>query len=123
MNDASHREYTRNFMSNNHASNRAKIGARLIAAGFWLTFAACSTAAQPGAPDPTLAKTAQGLVRGAVENGNVVFRGIPYAAPPVGARRWKPPMPPAAWQGERDATKFGPPCPSMDGTKLAQGRW
>jgi para-nitrobenzyl esterase len=104
------------------SKNRTAHSARLIA-GFCLAFAACSTLAQPSAADPTLARTRQGLVRGATENGNVVFKGMPYAAPPVGSRRWKPPLPPAAWEGERDATKFGPPCPSIDGTKLAQGRW
>jgi para-nitrobenzyl esterase len=40
-----------------------------------------------------------------------VFRGVPYAAPPVGALRWRPPAPPARWSGVRTAGAFGPMCP------------
>ncbi|HWZ45866.1 MAG TPA: carboxylesterase/lipase family protein [Candidatus Saccharimonadales bacterium] len=39
-----------------------------------------------------------------------VYRGIPFAAPPVGELRWKPPQPPAAWQGIREAKEFGSAC-------------
>lgn len=55
-------------------------------------------------------KTASGVVEGK-EMGSVrAFLGIPYAAPPVGDLRWKPPMPPAKWDGVRAATEFGPHC-------------
>ena len=47
--------------------------------------------------------TRQGAVRGGVENGVAVFRGIPYAEVPVGARRFKPPVRVARWDGVRDA--------------------
>jgi para-nitrobenzyl esterase len=52
-----------------------------------------------------------GQVQGVADNGAAVFRGIPYAAPPVGDLRWRPPQPPAKWSGVRDATQFGPACP------------
>jgi len=57
-------------------------------------------------------ETAQGKVHGKTINGGKVkaFLGLPYAAAPVGDRRWKAPQPPAKWKGERDATKFGAHC-------------
>ena len=53
-----------------------------------------------------------GLIQGeAADNSDVtVFRGIPYAAPPVGENRWRPPQPPASWSGVRPAMQFGPRC-------------
>jgi para-nitrobenzyl esterase len=56
------------------------------------------------------AKIKQGALKGAVVEGVEEFWGIPYAAPPVGELRWKPPMAAANWTGERDATKAGPTC-------------
>jgi para-nitrobenzyl esterase len=57
-------------------------------------------------------KTAAGTVQGTTTADQQVriFKGIPYAAPPIGALRWQAPQPAAAWQGTRDATKFGPAC-------------
>ncbi|MFF3613225.1 carboxylesterase/lipase family protein [Streptomyces sp. NPDC002580] len=63
-----------------------------------------------GTKDPVVA-TPYGAVRGRFENGIAVFRGIPYAAPPFGARRFRPPEPPEPWDGVRDATAFGPTPP------------
>ena len=55
--------------------------------------------------------TNDGQVRGSVENGAVVFRGIPFAKPPLGELRFQAPVPPEPWDGVRDATAFGPPAP------------
>ena len=55
--------------------------------------------------------TKSGLLQGTFENSVYVFKGIPYAAPPTGERRWLPPQPPLPWAGVRLADKFGPIAP------------
>ena len=58
-----------------------------------------------------IARTALGDVRGVAHYGLVQFRGVPYAVPPLGERRFRPPEPAGAWQGELDATAHGPIAP------------
>lgn len=58
-------------------------------------------------------RTADGAVKGVARNGAIEFRGIPYAAAPVGELRWAMPAPPAAWKGVRDASEFGNACPQQ----------
>lgn len=55
--------------------------------------------------------TQSGLIEGVEENGVVAFKGIPFAAPPVGPKRWRAPEPPAEWEGVRMADAFAPICP------------
>ena len=56
----------------------------------------------------TIAETTAGQVQGGEEDGLHVFRGIPFAAPPVGELRFRAPQPHPGWAGVRDATEFGP---------------
>ncbi len=66
------------------------------------------------APDPVV-RTGCGAVRGRLEAGLAAFRGIPYAAAPVGPHRLAAPQPVPAWDGERPAVAFGPPPPQSAG--------
>ena len=61
-------------------------------------------------PSPQIEISA-GKLRGRRDRGLDVFCGIPFAAPPVGAQRFKPPAPPRAWAGVRDATMPAAICP------------
>src|SRR5215472_8538810 len=65
---------------------------------------------QQGGP---VVQTAEGPVAGLVNNGVYEFRGIPYAAPPVGELRWRPPQPVAQWQEPLDTTSFANTCPQV----------
>jgi para-nitrobenzyl esterase len=72
-----------------------------------------SAAAMPtlgaGSTEPTV-RTESGLISG--ESGEIeVFRGIPYATPPVNTLRWKAPLPAPHWEGVRKSVEFGAPCP------------
>jgi para-nitrobenzyl esterase len=65
--------------------------------------------AEPGAA-ALVVRTGQGLIRRVENDGAREFLGIPYAAPPVGRLRWRPPQPAARWSGIRDASKPGNVC-------------
>ena len=71
----------------------------------WLfTCAIQAAAAQPRA------RTEQGVLEGIEANGIVTFRGVPFAAPPIGDLRWRAPQPAASWRGVRKAENFSPVC-------------
>src|ERR1700676_107137 len=57
--------------------------------------------------------TTAGRVQGAGVVGGLVFRGTPFAAPPAGGGRFRPPRPPEPWSGLRVADRFGPICPQV----------
>lgn len=86
----------------------------LAAATLVLSAAAgpAAAVAPPGRASLRCAATiAQGGLRGAAERGTCAFRGIRYAAAPVGALRFRPPQPPPSWRGTLRATRAGPICP------------
>lgn len=90
----------------------------------WLTRVATAAAAMVLAAAPVMlaaapagaadtVKVAQGALHGATAGAVTSFKGVPFAAPPLGELRWKPPAPAAAWSGVREATAFGPACMQM----------
>jgi para-nitrobenzyl esterase len=92
-------------------------GATVTASGATVTASGAghriSAAANRDASTAPVAFTADGAVRGTVAGGTDEFLGIPYAAPPVGPLRWRPPQPADRWHGVRDATSFAPHCPQQ----------
>ena len=60
------------------------------------------------AQQPTRVNVAEGTLEGTNESGIKTFKGIPFAAPPIGDLRWKAPQPAGKWQGVRQAKEYGP---------------
>ena len=89
------------------ARARAAFAAALLCVTAWLV--ACSA---PGddANSPLVVETEQGKVEGIRADGIRSWRGIPFAAPPVGELRWEPPQEPEDWNGVRDARNYGARC-------------
>ena len=90
----------------------------LLAAGI----AALCLATMAQAREAPVVQTPAGALRGEALEGINVFRGIGYAQAPVGRMRWRPPVAAAGWDGQRDATRFGPAChqpPSRPGSIYA----
>src|ERR1700719_1033439 len=65
------------------------------------------------AEDVDTVSTANGVLEGTIEPATRIrmFKGVPFAQPPVGDLRWKEPQPPVKWVGVRKADQFGPRCP------------
>src|SRR5512134_359192 len=61
----------------------------------------------------SVVETARGKLRGRFSDGVATFKGVPYAAPPFGANRLRPPRPIERWDGVRDALAFGPKSPQV----------
>ncbi|WP_296816747.1 carboxylesterase family protein [Brevundimonas sp.] len=94
---------------------------RGLVAAAALALAACAHGA-PAVSQPVVEAPA-GTLRGVSQGDVNAFRGIPYAQPPVGWRRWRPPAELPRWSGVRDAADFGPAChqPTARGTSIYAG--
>src|ERR1700742_3354377 len=86
-----------------------------------LACAVLAMAAGVRADPPAPVRTDAGSLQGAPDGDSIAYKGIPYAAPPVGPLRWKPPQPVAAWTGVRPATAFGAICPQNAGMGTPAG--
>ena len=88
-----------------------------VAAAAWMSSAAAT-------PPGLIVQSPAGAVRGVALGDLHVFKGIPYALPPVGSRRWRPPAPMPAWRGVYEATHFGPECyqPAIDSSSIYAGK-
>lgn len=98
-----------------HQGGRQLVSALLAAGLLWQAGCAASDTAKGAmdevAPVSLVANTPSGALQGEFEDGVTVYRGIPFALPPIGERRWAPPEPFPDWEGVRQATDFGPACP------------
>lgn len=71
--------------------------------------------------NPVFAHVETGKLEGTRNNHVIVFKGIPYAAPPIGPLRWRPPQPAPAWSGTRSAQNFGHDCMQLPLGLLGSG--
>lgn len=76
--------------------------------------------AHPGTGDGLELRVTGGVVRGVRERGMLAWRGMPYAAPPIGARRFRAPAPVLPWRGVRDASTYGSVAPQANVIRLAR---
>ena len=109
-------------------SRRISLGQFVLAVSTTLMLAACGA---PAADTPTVhvlspdapVMVTGGEIRGVASEQNAdvtTFKGIPFAAPPVGDLRWRPPEPVVSWEGVRDASKTGAICVQNGGRNVTQ---
>ncbi|MCU0727651.1 MAG: carboxylesterase family protein [Planctomycetes bacterium] len=87
----------------------------LVVLGLIALKALLPAGAREGPVDPRLVRIDSGDVLGRERDGMCSWLGIPYAAPPVGDLRWRPPRAVVPWEGVRDCNAFGPSCPQPSG--------
>src|SRR6185437_5570971 len=85
------------------------IACAMTAAALAASIALQAATGAPASPATTVTVTG-GQLQGKISGDVLSFKAVPYAAPPVGALRWREPAPVKPWAGVRDASNFGPPC-------------
>jgi carboxylesterase type B len=89
---------------------KSSLGAAIV-----VCFLAAALPVRAASTFPRTVQVEDGAVSGlpGIDPAVTVFKGIPFAAPPVGELRWKPPIPPAKWSGVLEASHFSPSCPQV----------
>jgi len=95
-----------------HTWRQWATAAILIPMGSLAALGPGAQSANPEVANPQV-RVEQGRLVGYREDGVHIFKGVPYAVPPVGERRWRPPREPEDWRGQRFAMRFSPQCPQL----------
>ena len=90
--------------------NSAVTASRSLKYSFCFLAGIAALAAGTAAQKPPAVRLDTGELQGVADDGIATYKGIPFAAPPVGELRWRPPQPAAPWTGVRQATEFGADC-------------
>ncbi|MBM4359854.1 MAG: carboxylesterase family protein [Deltaproteobacteria bacterium] len=105
-------------MNFRHLASTALLAATVAGCASSSDGADTSSGSGGGTPAPLEITVEQGIVVGTLNDATRAFRGIPYAAPPTGENRFRPPQPSAPWANKHDGSAFGPKCPQ---SKLSLG--
>jgi para-nitrobenzyl esterase len=85
-----------------------------------MAFASLHVAGTTASSTDLMVSTPAGRIRGVAANNAALFRGVPFAQPPVGQLRFRPPVPAKPWPGVRNATEFAPAAIQLAETSFAQ---
>jgi para-nitrobenzyl esterase len=92
------------------SGNSVGTASRVIKLLVYLLAGVAAIGVGAAAQQPRVVRVDSGELQGVAEGGVVFYKGIPFAAPPVGDLRWRPPQPPARWSDVRQAAEFGADC-------------